>query len=159
LVLGSWFFGSWNFPMTPPIDLLASYLRLAQAAKRRGQPLVRDRVLLLAGVIAAQIDLAPIAGACRELILAHNPRHLVGRWPTISAALVEEDFQTLVNQLSTRYGPERVEGMVERLEIDQSSDRAVFASDGEFAASLLGLDWGDLVRRYPSTNGGSESDG
>ena len=145
--------------MTPPIDLLASYLRLAQAAKRRGQSLVRDRVLLLAGVIAAQIDLAPIAGACRELILAHNPRHLVGRWPAIGAALGEEDFQTLVSQLSTRYSPERVEGMVEQLNVAQTSDRAAYASDGEFGASLLGLDWDDLVRRYPSKHDGSESDG
>jgi hypothetical protein len=145
--------------VTPPINLLASYLRLAQAAKRRCQPLVRDRVLLLAGVIAAQIDLAPIAGACRAEILAHNPRHLVGRWPTIGTALGEEDFQTLVSQLSTRYGPERVEGMVEQLDVAQTSDRAAYDSDGEFAASLLSLDWGDLVRRFPPTNDGSESDG
>src|SRR5262245_6126565 len=107
---GSWFFGSRDF-MTAPIDLLASYLRLAQAAKQRKQPLVRDRVLLLAAVIAAQIDLAPIAGACREQILAGNRRHLVGRWPTVAQAMRQEEFQTLVNQLSTRYGPERVERM------------------------------------------------
>src|SRR5262245_51957759 len=103
--------------MRQPIDVLASYLRLARAAKLRKQPLVRDRVLLLAGVIAAQIDLAPIAAACREQILTHNPRHLVNRWRTIGEALDgEEDFQSLVSQLSTRYGPERVEQLVHQLE-------------------------------------------
>jgi len=144
--------------VTPPIDLLASYLRLAQAAKRRGQPLVRDRVLLLAAVIAAQIELEPIAAACRAHILAHNRRHLVGRWPTIGEALEHEDFQTLVNQLSTRYGPERVEGLVAQLNVATTVQRAEYASDGEFAAALLGLDWDALVQRYPPDVGPSESD-
>jgi len=139
--------------MTPPIDLLASYLHLARAAELRRQSLVRDRVLVLAAVIAAQIDLAPIAAACREQILAHNPGHMIGRWPTVGAALGEEDFQTLVNQLSTRYGPERVETLVERLGIERANERAAYASDGEFAAALLRLDWEDLKRRF-----GSESD-
>jgi hypothetical protein len=134
--------------MRPPIDVLASYLQLAQAAKRRRQPLVRDRVLLLAGVIAAQIDLAPIAAACRELVLKHNRRHLAGRWPTIAAALAEEDFQTLINQLSTRYAPERVEQLVEQLGVADKIERAEFASDGEYAAAILGLDWDNLVRRF-----------
>ncbi|HEY2412449.1 MAG TPA: hypothetical protein VGI40_09415 [Pirellulaceae bacterium] len=134
--------------MRQPIDVLADYLNLARAAGLRRQPLVRDRALLLAGVIAAQIDLEPIAGACRDEILRHNQRHLVGRWPTIAVALGEEDFQTLVNQLSTRYGPERVERMVEQLEIDNQIKRADFASDGEFAAALLGKSWDDLVRRF-----------
>jgi len=136
--------------MTPPIDLLATYLRLARAALARQQPLVRDRVLLLAGVIAAQIDLAPIAGACREQILAHNPRHLVSHWPTIGRALGEGDFQSLVSQLSTRYGPERVERLVEQLGAEGNTQRSEYASDGEFAAALMDLDWNDLVNRFGS---------
>src|SRR4249920_3246481 len=104
--------------MRQPIEVLADYLNLARAAAQRRQPLVKDRALLLAGVIAAQIDLAPIAAACRNAVLRHNRRHLVGRWPTIGEALEEEDFQTLVSQLSTRYGPERVERMIEQLQIE-----------------------------------------
>ena len=134
--------------MTPPIELLATYLHLANAAKLRRQPLVRDRVLLLAAVIAAQIDLAPIAAACRELILTHNPRHLVCRWATISQALDEEDFQSLINQLSTRYGPEYVERLIEQLGIERAHERAAYASDGEFAAALLGLNWNELIKRF-----------
>lgn len=134
--------------MRPPLEILANYLNLARAAKRRQQPLVRDRALLLAGVIAAQMELGPIAAACRDQILTHNGRHLVRHWPTIGAALGEEEFQTLINQLSTRYGPERVEQMVERLGVDAQIDRADFASDGEFAAALLGMSWDDLVDRF-----------
>lgn len=134
--------------MRPPIDVLADYLNLARAAETRQQLLVRDRALLLAAVIAAQIDLAPIASECREEILRHNPSHLTGRWPTIAAALAAEDFQTLVGQLSTRYGPERVERMVEQLAIEGQFERADYASDGEFAAALMGKSWDDLVRRF-----------
>jgi hypothetical protein len=134
--------------MTPPIDLLATYLHLARAAELRRQPLVRDRVLLLAATVAAQIELAPIAAACREKILAHNRGHMLSRWPTVAAALEEEDFQSLVNQLVTRYGPENVERLVEQLGIEQGSERAVYASDGEYAAALLGMDWEELVRRF-----------
>src|SRR5262245_6552658 len=129
--------------MTPPIDLLGNYLHLARAAELRRQPWVQDRLLLMAAVIAAQIELAPIASVCRERILSHNPGHLVARWPTISRALAEEDFQTLINQLSTRYNPEQVERMVEQLGIERGNERAVYASDGEYAAALLGADWND----------------
>jgi hypothetical protein len=139
--------------MTPPIDVLATYLHLARAAKLRRQPLVRDRVLLLAAVIAAQIGLEPIAAACREQILLHNPRHLAGRWPTIGEALGEEDFQTLVNQLSTRYGPERVEQLVVQLDVKAGSERALYAGDGEYAAALLDADWDDLQRRFGPASG------
>jgi hypothetical protein len=38
--------------------------------------------------------------------------------------------------------------MVEQLEIDGRIERADFASDGEFAAALLGESWDDLVRRF-----------
>src|SRR5262245_55476511 len=136
--------------MTPPIELLASYLHLARGAELRRQPLVRDRVLLLAGVIASQVELAPIAAACREQILAHNPGHMVARWPTIAEALQEHDFQSLVSQLSTRYGPERVEALVEQLGIVRANERDAYASDGEFAAGLLGLNWDELKGRFGS---------
>ncbi len=134
--------------MRPPVVILANYLNLARAAQQRRQPLVRDRALLLAAVIAAQIELRPIAAACREQILAHNKRHLIGRWPDLDAALAEEDFQTLVNRLATRYGPERVEQMVERLTLQPSIEREDFDTDGEFAAALLGLNWDDLLQRF-----------
>ncbi len=139
--------------MRQPIDVLASYLQLARAAKRREQPLVRDRVLLLAAVIAAQIDLEPVAAACRELILANNPRHLISRWRTVGVALETEDFQSLVGQLSTRYGPERVEQLVQQLDATKFDKRADYASDGEYAAALLDMDWDELKGRF-----GSESE-
>ena len=140
--------------MTPPIELLGMYLHLARAAELRRQPLVCDRVLLLAGVIAVQIDLAPIAAACRERILAHNPGHMLHRWPTMGAALGEEDFQSLMSQLTKRYGPEQVEHLVTQLGIERGNERATYASGGEYAAGLLGMNWDDLVRRFGAEGSG-----
>jgi hypothetical protein len=134
--------------MTPPIELLGTYLHLARAAELRRQPLVRDRVLLLGAVIAAQIELEPIAELCRERILEHNPRHLLARWPTFAAAFGQEELQKLVYQLSTRYGPEYVERLVAQLRIERGNERATYASDGEYAASLLRADWDELQSRY-----------
>jgi hypothetical protein len=134
--------------MRQPIAVLADYLHLARGALRRRQPLVRDRALLLAGVIAAQIDLEPIAGGCRAKILTRNPRHLVRRWPTIGQALADEEFQVLINQLSTRYGPERVEQLVKQLGISDEINPTNFASEGEYAAALLDMSWDELVRRF-----------
>jgi hypothetical protein len=138
--------------MAPPVELLGTYLQLVRGAELRQQPLVRDRVLVLAAVLAAQIEgLAPIAACCRERILVHNPGHMLARWPTVEEARRQEDFQSLVNQLASRYGTERVEQLVLQLGLDPQPDRSAYASDGEYAAALLGADWNDLQRRFDAT--------
>jgi hypothetical protein len=135
--------------MAPPVELLGTYLQLVRGAERRKQPLVRDRVLVLAAVLAAQMEgLKPIAECCRERILAHNRGHMLSRWPTVAEARRHEDFQSLVNQLAGRYGTERVEQLVAQLGLDGADSRAAYASDGEYAAALLGADWEDLQRRF-----------
>ena len=137
--------------MAPPVELLGTYLQLVRGAERRQQPLVRDRVLVLAAVLAAQIEgLAPIAACCRERILAHNPGHMLSRWPTVALARQHEDFQSLVNQLASRYGTERVEQLVIQLGLEARPDRDAYATDGEYAAALLDADWDDLQRRFGS---------
>jgi hypothetical protein len=140
--------------MTPPVELLGSYLHLARAAELRRQPLVRDRVLLLAGVIAIQIDLLPIGQCCRAKILQHNPGHMVARWPTLTEGYAQEELQMLVAHLAQRYGTEQVEHLLTRLGIERGAERAAYYSDGEYAAALLGENWDDLQRRF-----GSGSDG
>ena len=135
--------------MAPPVELLGTYLQLVRGAELRRQPLVRDRVLVLAAVLAAQMEgLTPIAECCRERVLAHNRGHMLARWPTVAEARKHEDFQSLVNQLAGRYGTERVEQLVAQLGLDGSEGRAAYASDGEYAAALLGADWEDLQQRF-----------
>jgi len=117
--------------------LLGMYLHLARASRLRRQPLVRAKLLILAGVHAEEMGLAQIAALCRHRVLSQNPRHLVRRWPTVGEALRTEAFQSHVKQLRRRYSPEKVEHMLASLGIEMGRERAAYFSDTEYAAALL----------------------
>ena len=117
--------------------LLGMYLHLARASKMRQQPLVRAKLLVLAGVQAQEMGLDQISALCRHRILAQNPRHLVRRWQTIGEALAMEPFQTHLKQLRRRYSREKVEHMIDSLGIEMGQEREAYFSDSEYAASLL----------------------
>ena len=117
---------------------LGMYLHLARASQQRRQPMVRDRLLVLAGALAATMDLNPIAAYCRREILSHNPQHLVRRWPTFDVALGDEDFQSHHKQLKRRYPSEKVEQMLVSLGIQMARERETYFSDYEYAAAILG---------------------
>jgi hypothetical protein len=137
--------------MSEPVQQLGMYLHLARAAELRRQPLVRDRLLLMAGALAASIpELAPIGECCRERILQNNPGHMVARWPTLAEGLAQADLGGLVAQVSRRYGPEQAEQLLAQLGIERGYERSAYFSDGEYAAGLLGERWDELVRRYGS---------
>jgi len=117
--------------------LLGMYLHLARASRMRQQPLVRAKLLVLAGVQAQEMGLDQISALCRHRILSQNPRHLVRRWPTIEEALATEPFQTHLKQLRRRYSREKVEHMIDSLGIEMGQEREAYFSDSEYAASLL----------------------
>src|SRR5438876_779743 len=98
--------------------LLGMYLHLARASQLRRQPMVRDKLLVLAGVQAQEMGLDTISALCRHRILTSNTRHLVRQWPTISAAVLDDRFQTYLKQLKRRYSGEKVEHMLETLGIE-----------------------------------------
>ena len=124
--------------MSKPIKLLATYLHLARAAELRRRPHVRDRLLLLAGTLAVDMSLPLVAAYCRQKILEHNPRHLIGRWGTLRWALDHEDGQHLLRQVLRRYPPEKAERMLVELGLDIAREEAAYFSDEEYAAALLG---------------------
>jgi hypothetical protein len=123
--------------MSFPADLLGLYLHLAAASQKRGQPQVRDRFLVIAGTIAARMELAGIDVHCRQIVLAHNPQHLIRRWPTFAAALGDSDFLHFLKQLQRRYPQEKAEQLLAGLGIDMAAERETFASDEEYATALL----------------------
>ncbi len=134
--------------MSDPGYLLSIYLHLALASQRRRRPHVRDRLLLIAGSIASQMGLEGVASYCRYLVLQHNPRHLIGRWPTIGVAWQEEDFCCLLKQLKRRYPQEKAERMLQSLGIELGNERATYYSDLEYAAALLGVTPEDLRQQF-----------
>lgn len=105
---------------------------------------MRDRLLILAGVIAAENKLTRIAACCRHRVLQHNPQHLLGRWPTVSAALADVEFAHFLRHLYRRYPKERAERMLVTLGIERGCERAVYFTDEEYAASLLGVPLSEL---------------
>lgn len=119
------------------MHLLASYLHLARASGMRRRPEVRTRLLVLAAVAAAYGSLDRIAAHCRQLVLEHNPRHMIGRWETVEIALAEEDFLHFLRHLERRYPLEQAEQMLTTLGIDLLNERKTYYSDEEYAASLL----------------------
>jgi hypothetical protein len=74
-------------------------------------------LLVLGGVVASELGWDEIALACRQQVLRHNPRHLVRRWPTLSAALETERFRIYRDQLRRKYSPEKAEHMLDALGI------------------------------------------
>jgi len=118
--------------------LLEVYLHLARASDLRRQPMVSDKLLVLAGVTAAEMGLDEISAVCRHKILMHNSWHIVGRWPTLDAALADERFQVYLKQLRRRYSPEKAEHMLASLGIELARERDSYFSLPEYAAVLLG---------------------
>lgn len=128
--------------MREPAELLGMYLHLAWASERRLRPHATDRLLVLAGALAVELQLPEISAKCRSRILNHNPQHLVKRWSTLKEAWESEDFMAILKQLRRRYPPEKVERMLHELEIVMGNERQAYYSDDEYATVLL-----DRVRR------------
>jgi hypothetical protein len=136
--------------MTSPVDLLGIYLHLARTAAQRKRPLVRDRLLVLAAALAADLQLPRIAACCRARILAQNPGHMLQRFATVELASEQDEFVALRRQLVRRYSPERAEQLIQSLRIEWQAERAAYYSDEEYAAALLGLSLDELHRQYGS---------
>src|SRR5688572_4135769 len=125
----------------PSLDrALGMYLQLARAAGLRRQGGIRDKLLVLAGVTAVEIDRPEVAAECRQRILDHNPQHLVRRWPTFATALEEEEFQAYLRQQIRRYSAERVEHLLEQLGVDPYTPDEFTLGDEDFAHLLEQLD-------------------
>ncbi len=134
--------------MSEPIDILGLYLHLAHASQRRQRPHVRDRLLFVSAFIAARIDLPRIAAYCRDKILQHNPRHLIGHWDTVEAAVDHTDFQQLLRNVQRRYPQEKAERMLASLGIERGRERETYYTDEEYAAALLGVTLNELDQMF-----------
>lgn len=123
-------------------------MHLARASQQRVRPHVRDRLLVIAATLAAQLGLSRIAAYCRQTVLAHNPQHLIGNFATVEEALEESDFLHLLKQLQRRFPPEEAERMLMSLGIDQAREWDAYFTAEEYAAALLGETPESLARRF-----------
>jgi len=88
---------------------MLSYVRLADVSQRKRQPLGRDKLLVLAAAAACRAGWPDVAERCRQLVLEHNPAHLIGNFPTVADALRSDDFPPLLKQHERLCGYERAE--------------------------------------------------
>ncbi len=89
--------------MSKPIDILGLYLHLARTHQQQRSLFDRDRLLVLASVFAAQMELPDVSACCRQRILDHNVGHLIGKWPTVEEAMGHEDFKYFVGRVYRRF--------------------------------------------------------
>ena len=134
--------------MSEPIEILGLYLHLAAASQRRQRPHVRDRMLVIAAMIAARMELPRISAYCRHKILLHNPQHLIGRWPQVEDAIEDSDFQHLLKSVQRRYPQEKAERLLANLGIERGRERDAYYSDEEYAAALLGSTPDELQQMF-----------
>lgn len=96
---------------------LVSFVKLAGVAQSKSQWAQRDKFLLLAGIAAARAGFPPVAARCRELVLAHNPHHLIKGYATIEESIADADFQPFLLQLQRFCSYERAEHFLTQLQI------------------------------------------
>lgn len=97
---------------------LVIYARLAAASAAKQQLSGRDRFLILSGVAATRAGWPTIAAEARRLVLANNPRHLIGRWETFADALRSGEFPVFLRQLQRICGPEQADHLLSSLHSD-----------------------------------------
>lgn len=123
--------------MDSNIKLLGLYLHLAKAAGMRQQSHVRDKLLIVAGIIAVRLELPTVAACCRHEVLSHNKQHLIRRWQDLGSALPDDEFDSLLKQLQRRFPQEKAEQMLVTLGIEMGQEWETYYSAEEYAASLL----------------------
>ncbi len=129
---------------------MLAYVKLAAVSERKHQLTGRDRLLVLATAAAGRAGWIDVADRCRQLVLEHNPAHLIGRFSTAADALRSPDFTPLLNQLERMCSYERAEFLLNELGVEAAGgspnkgDPGGEAGDadqqdaGQIALSLLG---------------------
>ena len=125
--------------MTEPVDLMGIYLHLVRASGLRGRLLVQDRLLVLAGVLAAEQGLAANCRLLSALCLGAQPAALFSPLVNGRGGSGRSRVHFLSAALASAISRERAERMLDALGIERGCERAAYYSDEEYAAALLGI--------------------
>ena len=118
---------------------MLTFVKLAGVSQSRDQLAPRDKFLVLAGVAASRAGHAAVAQRCRELLLAHNPAHLLKRYETIEQALGDVEFEAYLRQVSRFCSYEKAEHLLSQLDISTELPKlSAKLSAEEYALLLLG---------------------
>jgi hypothetical protein len=115
---------------------MLAYVKLADVSQRKNQLIGRDKLLVLAAAAACRAGWIEVGERCRQLVLEHNPAHMIGTYPTAAEAVRSSDFTPLLNQLERMCRYERAEFLVNELGLEpnpEEHDRDA----GQLALALL----------------------
>ncbi len=115
---------------------MLAYVKLADVSQRKQQLIGRDKLLVLATAAACRAGWLEVGERCRQLVLEHNPAHLIGTFPTAADALRSADFTPLVNQLERMCNYERAEFLVTELGMEPGSNEPN-QDAGQIALAIL----------------------
>ncbi|HUG89391.1 MAG TPA: hypothetical protein VML55_01070 [Planctomycetaceae bacterium] len=91
---------------------MLAYAELARVSIDKRQRAGSDRLLVLTAAAACRAGWPRVAECCRRLVLEHNPRHLIGRQPSVADCLRDAAFQALLKQLERLCPYERAEHLL-----------------------------------------------
>lgn len=131
-----------------PSKELVLYARLSQAYKSRRQMQDRDRALVMSGVCASMLNMAPIAKFCRQLIMQNNRGHMMKRYESFDAALKDEDFYAFLKQVRKKIPADKVPAIVEQLGYRCPVRKKDFTVPEAYIASVLGVDFPWLMENF-----------
>ncbi|MFN0055082.1 MAG: hypothetical protein ACKV0T_23155 [Planctomycetales bacterium] len=118
---------------------MLAFAKLAGLSQDRQQLGPRDKFLILAGTAALRAGWPAVAERCRELILSHNPRHLIGQSASFADALRNDDFQVFLRQAEKFCSYEKGEHLLSQNDLTPDLPRtSARFSPGEYALLLLG---------------------
>jgi hypothetical protein len=96
---------------------MLAFVKLAGLSQSRQQLGPRDKFLVLAAVAATESGCDTVAERCRQLVLEHNPGHILKKHESVALALANEAFQTYLKQARRFCSHERAEHLLTQLEI------------------------------------------
>lgn len=114
---------------------MLAYARLARLSHDRQQTAGRDRFIILCGREACFAGWLDVATACRDLVLAANPRHLLSHTDSFPDAVREPDNERFFAQLEAFCPFEQAEHLLR--ENHQTLTSTVEISTGEAALADL----------------------
>ncbi len=120
---------------------IGAFARLAEISQQKGQFIQRDKFLLLTGIAACRAGCIDIAARCRDIVLAHNPQHLIRRYDSLPDALRSDDFETFHNQLERFCTFEKAEYLLSEFDIAETTTSGAPQTAEELLNFLNSTDW------------------
>ncbi len=116
---------------------MTSFLQLAWISQQKQQMPPRDKFLILAGEAACNAGWPQVAHECRELVLKHNPAHLIGNHESFVEAMKSDNFATFLKPLHRFCSYEQAEHLLTELKALPTDD----ADDDDIHATCSRLLW------------------